>query len=183
MDGRDGAILQIDGVYEILFERHLKHPPHKVWNAITGPGQMSRWFDETHMPDPLAVGAQIRFYHAFGDQWSTGEITRLEPGRLIEWLWRTGFGAATPMSWEITPEPGGCRLVMRQRVDEPAILGRTTAGWHACLDRLQAVVEGAPDPGGMDRWLPLFERYKKDLLAIGITTPQLGAPPKSPPKP
>ena len=29
------------------------------------------------MPDPLAVGAEIRFHHAYGDHWSTGEITRL----------------------------------------------------------------------------------------------------------
>ena len=183
MDGRDGAILQIDGAYEILFERRLKHPPQKVWDAIAGPGQMSRWFDKTEMPDPLAEGAEIRFYHSFGDQWSTGKITRLEPGQRIEWLWTAGFGPATPISWEIIPEPEGCRLVMRQRLDDPAILGRTAAGWHVCLDRMQAAIEGTPDPGGMDYWLPLFERYKMDVAAAGITTPQLGAPPKPPTKP
>ncbi len=182
MDGREGAILKIDGDWVIRFERRLKHAPERVWRAITGPGEMSRWFDQTEMPQPLKVGAVIRFYHSVVDQWSEGLITDLDPPRVIEWLWSSGFGPTNPMRWDITPEPDGCRLVMRQTVGDEVIIARTTAGWHVCLDRMQAAIEDAPDSGGMDVWLPRFEIYKARLPGLGVTTPQAGAPPKPPPK-
>jgi uncharacterized protein YndB with AHSA1/START domain len=78
MDGREGALLKVDGDWEIRFERRLRHRPEQVWAAITGPGAMSRWFDETIMPDPLAVGASIRFTHSYAGMESHGEITALD---------------------------------------------------------------------------------------------------------
>src|SRR5579872_4392981 len=63
MDERDGALLKQGDNWEIRFERRLRHPPQTVWDTITAPGAMSRWFDETVMPDPLTVGATIRFIH------------------------------------------------------------------------------------------------------------------------
>ncbi len=183
MDGRHGAVLKVGDHYELRFERRLNHPPQKVWAAITGPGQMSRWFDTTQMPEDLKVGSVIRFHHAVIDQWSEGHVTRLEPGRLIEWEWRGVFGPPNPISWEITPEPGGgCLLVMRQRTDDPSILARTLAGWDVCIQRLEAAAGDRGDLGGVGGWAPLFEAYKQDLLAAGITEPQAGKPPP-PPKP
>jgi uncharacterized protein YndB with AHSA1/START domain len=178
MDGRDGAVLKVDGEWEIRFERRLNHPADKVWAAITGPGQMSRWFDETHFPEPLEVGAVIRFHHAVINADSQGRITALDPPRLIEWLWSGLFGPANPIRWEITPEPQGCRLVMSQRMNDPALLGRSTAGWHVCLDRMQAILDGGDAGSNMDGWPALFERYSAALRAAGVTTPQLGAPPR-----
>lgn len=89
-----------------------------------------------------------------------------------------GFGPTNAMRWEIVPEDGGCRLIMRQTVGDDTILARTTAGWHVCLDRMQADIEDARDSGGMDVWRPLLEQYKKSLAELGITAPQQGAPPK-----
>jgi uncharacterized protein YndB with AHSA1/START domain len=152
MDGRDAAILTIDGEWQIRFE-------------------------------PRAVGAVIRFHQAGLDLWSEGEITRLVPGRVIEWLWGGLFGPASPILWEITPEPGGCRLTLRHRIDDPSVLGRTLAGWHVCLERMRAVIEEDPDTSGRGRWPALFEGYKGDLLTAGVTTPQQGAPTPPPAKP
>ncbi len=56
MDGREGVLLKHGEDWEIRFERRLRHAPVKVWEAIVGPGAMTRWFDETHMPEPLTVG-------------------------------------------------------------------------------------------------------------------------------
>ncbi|MDB5461471.1 MAG: hypothetical protein JWO72_3212 [Caulobacteraceae bacterium] len=182
MDGRDGVVLQVGGEWEIRFERRLEHPAEQVWAAITGPGQMSRWFDRTQMPDPLAAGTVIRFHHEAAGMDSEGHITALDPPRLIEWLWSGPSGAANPIRWVIRPESGGCRLVMSQRVKDPAMLARSAAGWHACLGRMQDVLDGGHG-GGMEAWPVLFERYCAELRASGVTTPQLGAPPTPPPKP
>lgn len=176
MDGRDGVVLQQDGAWEIRFERRLAHSPERVWQAIVGPGQMSRWFDETHMPEPLRVGATIRFHHAILDAGSEGEITALEPGRLIEWLWRGPFGPPTPIRWEVTPDGEGSRLVMRQRIEDPSMLGRTTAGWYVCLDKLDAVAGGRDDEDASRRWPALFESYKAMLRGQGVAADQAGPP-------
>jgi uncharacterized protein YndB with AHSA1/START domain len=177
MDGRDGAVLKIGDDYEIRFERRLKHAPEKVWAAITGPGAMTKWFDETHMPDPLEIGASIRFVHSHVGMESRGEITALDPPRLIEWTWIGGFGPAARMSFEVLPNGDGSRLILRQQVADPPVTARTLAGWHKCLDRLQATLDGGDEPRDMAPWLKLFEEtYKPKVLAAGITVPQSGAP-------
>jgi uncharacterized protein YndB with AHSA1/START domain len=138
---------------------------------------MSRWFDETHMPEPLAVGASIRFVHGQVGVESRGEITALDPPRLIEWLWIGGFGPASRMRWEIEPDGDGSRLVMRQQVADPPVAARSMAGWHKCLDRMQAILDGGEEPRDFEAWLKLFEEtYKPKVLAAGLTTPQVGAP-------
>ena len=180
MDGRQGVVLQMDGEFEIRFERRLDHPVEKVWDAITGPGQMSGWFDRTQMPDPLKVGAVIRFRHEVINAESYGQITELDPPHLIEWLWRGPFGPASRMRWEIAPLETGCLLVLRQQMVDSAVLARTTAGWHDCLDRMQALLEGREAQFDMAEWRGLFERYAGALPAAGVTTPQAG-PPNAPP--
>jgi uncharacterized protein YndB with AHSA1/START domain len=177
MDGREGVLLKVDGDWEIRFERRLRHAPERVWAAITGPGEMSRWFDETVMPDPLEVGAKIRFVHSHVGMESHGEITALDPPRLIEWLWIGGFGPASRMRWEIEPGGENCTLIMRQQVADPPVTARSMAGWHKCLDRLEAILGGGEEKPDFDAWLKLFEEiYKPKVLAAGVTVPQAGAP-------
>jgi uncharacterized protein YndB with AHSA1/START domain len=177
MDAREGAILKTGQGWEIRFERRLGHAPQKVWNAIVGPGQMSRWFDRTEFPAKLEVGATIRFFHdAFGME-SQGRITRLEPPRLIEWMWTAAFAPDQLMSWEIVSEPDGCRLILRQQIADESLLGRTTAGWHVCLDRMQAALDDEASPSHMSSWPALFEHYKAVLKGLGLQVEQQGAPP------
>jgi len=138
---------------------------------------MSRWFDRTEFPDPLEVGAEIRFFHdAFGLE-SRGRITRLDPPRLIEWLWTADFTPPQPMSWAIEPAPGGSLLILRQKMADEGVIARTTAGWHVCLDRMQAALEDRPGQDHMTSWQPLFVRYKAVAKAAGLAAEQQGAPP------
>jgi uncharacterized protein YndB with AHSA1/START domain len=182
MDGTmDGAVKRAGQAWEIRFERGLAESPEAVWRAITGPGQMSRWFDETHMPEPLRVGEQIRFHHLNLGMDSLGEITALDPPRLIEWLWTSPLGPSARTAWQITPEGGGCRLHLAQWLVDESVLARTLAGWHVSLDRLQTVLAGAHEPAPAD-WPALFERDRAQAKAAGAVTPQVGAPPKPRPR-
>jgi uncharacterized protein YndB with AHSA1/START domain len=177
MDGREGVLLKVDGEWEVRFERLLRHSPQRVWAAITEPGAMSRWFDETVMPQPLKVGALIRFMHNHAGMESHGEIIALDPPRLIEWLWIGGFGPASRMRWEIEPDGQGSRLIMRQQVADPTVAARTLAGWHKCLDRMQAILDGGEEKSDFEAWLKLFEEtYKPQVLAAGLTVEQASAP-------
>jgi uncharacterized protein YndB with AHSA1/START domain len=178
MDARYGAILKHDDSWEIRFERRLAHPAQAVWDAITGPGRMSLWFDRTEFPVPLEIGGVIRFFHDAVGLESRGRITALDPPRLIEWMWSSNFTPDQLMSWRIEPEGEGCRLILRQRMGDVTLVGRTTAGWHVCLDRMAAVLDGRPAGDHMTGWSPLFEHYKGVLKAMGVSEEQQGAPPK-----
>ena len=180
MDAHDGVILKSRDGWEIRFERRLNHSPRDVWNAIVGPGQMSRWFDRTEFPDPVAVGGVIHFFHDAVNQRSHGEITALEPPILSEWLWSADFAPDQPMSWRIRPNGEGSRLIVCQRIADQSLIGRTAAGWHVCLDRMQAVLDGQAAPEHMADWPALFERYKDTLRRLDVKVEQQGAPASKP---
>ena len=177
MDEREGELIETGDGYEMRLERRLDHPRQTVWAAIVGPDAMTKWFDETHFPDPLKVGASIRFVHTFVNMESRGEITAVEPPHLIEWDWIGGFGPTARMSLEVLPDGGSSRLILRQQAADPPVTARTMAGWHKCLDRLEAVLDGRDEPYDTTPWLELFEDvYKPKVLAAGLTVPQVGAP-------
>lgn len=46
--------------WRLHFERRLKHPPDKVWRAITEPGELRHWFPARINGDRHA-GAPLRF--------------------------------------------------------------------------------------------------------------------------
>lgn len=177
MDQADGSVAAVGDDWRIRFERRLKHTVDAVWTAIIGPGRMSRWFDQTQMPDPLKVGAVIRFHHEAAAMDSAGRITALAAPRLIEWLWSGPLGPGNLIRWELQPEPDGCRLIMSLRLQDSTILARSMAGWHICLDRMEIMLDGGDEPG-MPGWPTLFERYAAQVQAEGVKTAQLGAPPK-----
>jgi uncharacterized protein YndB with AHSA1/START domain len=174
MDPGRGQLLRIGDEWEIAFERQVPQSPPTVWAAIVEPGAMSGWFDETHMPDPLQVGASIRFVHTHANMESKGRITALDPPRLIEWDWISLFGPRARMGFEILPEGDGARVIFRQQVSDPPTTARTLAGWHKCLDRLQAAL--GEDLGEPLSWADLFEHYELRVAAAGISVPQVGAP-------
>jgi hypothetical protein len=92
-------------------------------------------------------------------------------------MWTAAFAPDQLMSWEIIPETDGCRLILRQQIADESLLGRTTAGWHVCLDRMQAILDGQTAAEHMSSWPPLFEHYKAVLAGLGVKTEQQGAPP------
>jgi hypothetical protein len=56
----DGTLEQTDHGWKLRFERHLPHPPHKVWRALTDPDEMRAWFP-ADMEGERRVGAHLRF--------------------------------------------------------------------------------------------------------------------------
>jgi uncharacterized protein YndB with AHSA1/START domain len=63
-----------DGRWQLRFTRTLRHPPDKVWRAITEPEHLAQWFPTTIEGD-RAAGAPLRFSFP-GDQWPPFESAR-----------------------------------------------------------------------------------------------------------
>lgn len=166
-----GTLEHTDAGPRLRFERRLAHPPEKVWQAITEPEHLVAWFPDTIVvPDGWEPGAPLRFEHApvVGGGFD-GEVLAVEPPRLLEFRWGTDV-----LRFEIEPDGDGTRLTVLDTIDQVGKAARDAAGWHVCLDRLAARLDGAaPDAAVAERWRTLHPHY---VEALGPAASTIGPP-------
>ncbi len=140
-----GVARRIRAGYEVTFERHIAHPPARVWAMLTEPEKIGTWFcarvDIDH-----GLGGKMVEHHDHVGMDVHGKITRWEPPRVFEHTWWFGDSQAAPMGtvcWELFPEESGTRLVLTHR--RRSLDAGGMAGAHTYLDVLCAVLDGA-DP-------------------------------------
>ena len=145
----------------VRLERRLPGTPERVWAWLTEPDKRARWlaggafdlrvggrveltFDHAALSDEKETPA--RFSHE-EHAVMTGEITRLEPPRLLAytWEWR---GERSEVTFELAAEGTGVLLtVTHRRLGDRALMVGVASGWGAHLgilaDRLAGV---APRP-------------------------------------
>ncbi|HYH30583.1 MAG TPA: SRPBCC family protein [Pseudonocardia sp.] len=145
-----------DGRSVLRMERWLKHPPEKVWRAMTEPERLADWFPARITPE-LRVGGAVAF--EFGDD---GVVTDLDPPRLIAYTW-----GGDHLRWELRPEGAGTRLVLVHTFDDRAGAASFGAGWHTCIVALDLALDGraGADPGVDD--VALHERL---VTQLGLDT-------------
>lgn len=204
----EATMLTVDGVPTLRFERVLKHPPGKVWRAVSDPAEMGHWFPAS-VETELRPGAPIRFTFpgepvVGGEQ--RGEVLEVDPPRVFMFRWNNDV-----IRIELIPDGTGTRLIFTQTVSGGRIgrlgAGRTAAGWDTCLDALLAHLDGADAPSRTDWATPIehyvekFDldeaettettvRFARDLvwkpvdalwhLLVEGTDPKTGEPPPSP---
>ena len=131
--------------FEVIFERHLPHPPQRVWSALTEPEKIETWFC-ARVEIERRLGGKIIEHHDHVGVDVHGEVTRWEAPRVFEHSWWFGNAEKTPENkvlWELFPEESATRLVLTHRrlgLDEGGM-----SGAHVSLDVLCAVLDGA-DP-------------------------------------
>lgn len=150
---KDGVLLERDGRFELRFERALDHPVDAVWRAITEPAGLTAWFP-FDIEGPRETGATLRF--VFREQEGAdfpGRMVEFTPQTVMELEWE---GPET-LRLELAPTPGGCVLTLINRFDEIGKAARDAAGWHACLDGLEAWLDGRPADDGV--WQAVHGKY------------------------
>ena len=148
----DGTIEKApNGSTTVRFERRLRHPVERVWQALTDPDELRRWWGETKLEAVEGGPFQLRWRNT--DEHGNvatldGAITRIEPPRLLEISARWGTtdpaqpGTRTRLSWQLEPDGNHTLLRFTNTVDAPAHDLPTAAGWHLHLDTLAAVLAG-----------------------------------------
>ena len=140
----------------LRFERELRHAQDRVWRAITDPAELRAWFPAEVIYDQRA-GAPMQF--DFGgahdiDAWP-GEVLEWDPPRVFAFLW----GEDT-LRFELAPAEAGTRLVFTHAFDhEPGKPARDAAGWEACFEAFDALLDGASTTPGDGDWSGHHERY------------------------
>jgi uncharacterized protein YndB with AHSA1/START domain len=156
----DGTVAHDGNQAVIRFERHLPHPVHEVWSALTEPARVVHWWGDVAI-DPRPGG---RFDLTWLNPTPDGGrftmhaiITAFEPPKLLE----TTGDAHGVLRWELTPEEGGTMLVFTSTLElSDEFRTRILAGWHFHLLALGHTLEGGTvDLIELPEWHAIHERY------------------------
>ena len=162
-----GELIQNDNRWQLRFKRELPHPVDKVWRAITEQEHLKAWF-----PMPVVgewrVGAPLKFPSEYGD--FDGEVIAVEPPSLLEFRWGTDI-----IRLEVEPHDKGTTLTLVDTIDQLGKAARDAAGWHVCLDNLDAHLAGKPSASNGDDWQSLNAEYSSEF---GPEASSIGPPAK-----
>jgi uncharacterized protein YndB with AHSA1/START domain len=167
-----GAYDTIENRPRLRFERRLSHPIDAVWRAITESDELVHWFPSRVEVDELRPGAGMTFRFEsmpLKDAPTTmsGRVTDFEPPRLFAFYWGEDH-----LRFELEPVAGsedGCVLRLTVLLDSREKAARDGAGWHVCLDRLEARLVGRN--GASDDWRGIYEEYRRRGVPAGAPIP------------
>jgi uncharacterized protein YndB with AHSA1/START domain len=139
----------IDDRAVLRMERRLAHPPEKVWRALTEPAHLNQWYPFPATALELRVGGRIAF-DGGGGATVEGKVTELDPPRVLAFT--QDPGAVLPrevdnhLRFELRPDGDGCLLIFTHTFNDRPHAAANAAGWDACFDALELVVDGKPAP-------------------------------------
>ena len=152
----------------LVLVRDLRHPPAKVWAALTDPERLEQWAPFAAARSLAAVG-DTTLTMIDGDSRTDlpATVRRAEEPTLLEYTWGGDL-----LRWELEPAGSGTRLTLRHTVAQTDMLAMVAAGWHLCLVVAEHLLDGHPVGviRGRDAmnhgWQSLRESYA-DRLGIG----------------
>lgn len=156
--GTFGAAEAVPGVE---FERILDAAIDRVWAMLTTEEGLEKWLAPASVN--LTLGGTIDI--DFGDGGVVGgEILDLVPGVVIEYRWRFTGEPDSVVRFELeVVEPGTTRLrLSHQMLPTDQAVGYS-AGWHAHLDQLEAVLGGRHPIDWDARFTELLPEYQSRL--------------------
>ncbi|MFS0724105.1 SRPBCC family protein [Paenibacillus sp. 1P07SE] len=142
------------------FERHLGHPVDRVWAYLTENDKLKRWFSELEV-ETLEEGGLIKFDMQDGT-FEELRILEMKWQEVLEYTW-----GEDQVRFELYPEPAGCKLVLiekiRQLTDHSP---KDLAGWHVCLDVIEALLGGRTIDDREEHWSHLHPQYADRIAQL-----------------
>lgn len=136
----DAGIDKDGDAWTLTLVRELRHPPARVWAALTDPAQLREWapFDADRN---LGTVGPAKVVTVGAPTSKTGEcrVKRAEEHRLLEMTW-----GEQDLRWELEATGGGgTRLRLWHQINRNYIsMGAT--GWHICFDVLARLLDERP---------------------------------------
>jgi uncharacterized protein YndB with AHSA1/START domain len=125
--------------WTLIVVRELRHPPQKVWQALTDPAELREWAPLDADRSLGAVGTvTLTTIGAPTPTVSESRVTRADAPKLLEYRW-----GDHEMRWQLEPLDGGTRLTLWHNIDRRYI-SMGAAGWHICIDVLDQFLAGEP---------------------------------------
>ena len=130
------------GVHTLVFVRDLRHPPERVWTALTEPDELRGWSPYT-ADRSLARQGDVTLTMFAGAEKEADElpaaVIRAEPPHVLEYTL-----GEDRLLWELEPSGAGTRLTLSHTVGGPDWIPKVAAGWHICLDVAERLLDGSP---------------------------------------
>ena len=177
-----GAQIRKDGeTWTLVLVRELRHPPEKVWQALTDPVHLREWapFDADGSLGTAGTTVKLTTVGAPTPHVTETEVRRADAPNILEYGW-----GGNEMRWELEDFGGGTRLTLWHNIDR-RFISMGAAGWHICFDVLDRLLAGTPigrmvGPAAMKfgGWQRLHAEYAKQF---GMETPN--GPPQAAQKP
>jgi hypothetical protein len=130
-----GAQVRKDGEkWTLILVRELRHPPEKVWQALTDPLHLREWapFEVDGSLD--TVGSTVKLTWVGTPTSFETTATRADAPKLLE------YG---DIRWELEAFGGGTRLTLWTNIDR-RFISMGAAGWHIAFDVLDRLLSGTP---------------------------------------
>jgi uncharacterized protein YndB with AHSA1/START domain len=135
-----GEIHKDEDRWTLVLVRDLRHPPAKVWKALTDPAHLREWapFDSDRNLDTVGT-AMLTTVGAPTHHVTESQVKRADASRALEFTWG-GFD----IRWELEPlGDGGTRLRLWHNISR-RFIAMGAAGWHICFDVLDRLLAGQP---------------------------------------
>lgn len=152
--------------YKVVFERLLPYNVMTVWESLTNPAKLAIWFMEVEM-DLVEGGKMIIRFPDEAKTETFGKITRLEPGRVFEFVWEEEL-----VKWELEPMGDAqCLLTLTHSRIPEEFVKSAPAGWHIMLQHLEEALNGRTEPYPFseeetDEQKRLKKEYNKQLSTL-----------------
>ena len=125
--------------WTLVLVRDLRHPPAKVWTALTDPEHLREWapFDSDRSLGSVGT-AKLTTVGAPTESISETQVKRADPPKVLEFNW-----GGQDLRWELEPVGGGTRLTLWHNINK-GYIAMGAAGWHICFDVLDHHLAGDP---------------------------------------
>jgi uncharacterized protein YndB with AHSA1/START domain len=156
------------GQWTLILVRHLRHPPEKVWQALTDPAHLREWAPFVVDGNLSTVGATVKLTWVGNPTPQETRVTRADAPEVLEYKW-----GDFDMRWQLEALGGGTRLTLWTNIGH-RFIAMGAAGWHICFDVLDHLLSGIPigrivgSKAMKFGWQRLHAEYAKQF---GIETP------------
>jgi uncharacterized protein YndB with AHSA1/START domain len=133
-----------------VYQLYIKASPDEVWQAITDPATVARFFFGQRREAVYEVGGRIRSWSPDGEQpWGDNVILECDPPRRLVHTWRSLYDpelaaeSESRVTWEIEEQPGGFSklTLVHDRLDASPKTAASVRGWSYILSNLKTVLE------------------------------------------
>ncbi len=145
--------------WTLILVRELRHPPEKVWQALTDPAHLREWapFDTN---GSLGTVGTVKLTWVGAPTPVETKVTRADAPKLLEY---------DDTRWELEASGSGTRLTLWHNIDRRYI-SWGAAGWHISFDVLDRLLAGqpigrivGPDAMKFDGWQRLVAEYAEQF--------------------
>jgi uncharacterized protein YndB with AHSA1/START domain len=162
-----GAHIRQDGEkWTLILVRKLRHPPEKVWHAITDPEHLREWapFDVDGNLGAAGITVKLRTVGAPEPRITETTVKRADAPHLLEYTC-----GDFDMLWELEEVGGGTRLTLWTNIGR-RFIAMGAAGWHICFDVIDHLLSGnpigrmvGPDAVKFGGWQRLHAEYARQF--------------------